>query len=38
VLVQQALQQYTRLAVDYEDLALAEYGRIGRALLLSQVY
>ncbi len=33
----QALSLYGRLVSDYPDLALAEYGRIGRALMLYQV-
>jgi hypothetical protein len=31
-----ALEQYTQVAQQYPDLALAQYARIGRALLLYQ--
>ncbi|KXZ55421.1 hypothetical protein GPECTOR_3g72 [Gonium pectorale] len=33
----QALELYNRLVSEHADLALAEYGRIGRAMMLYQV-
>ncbi len=33
----QALELYGRLISEHPDLALAEYGRIGRAMMLYQV-